>query len=110
MTWATVVFVSKRGTWIVAQEFDEWIVLELVDDEGSIQICDEIRGGGKLKAAKRHLLSVPAAPLRLISRADSCPSESRSRKQNSGAVTKTREAPAPRFQAIARVYVSVFQN
>jgi hypothetical protein len=35
MTWATVVFVSKHGTWIVAQEYDEWIVLELVDDEGS---------------------------------------------------------------------------
>jgi hypothetical protein len=55
MTWATAVFVSKRGTWIVAQEYDEWIVFELVGDEGSIQICDEIRGrwnakGGGQKA------------------------------------------------------------
>jgi hypothetical protein len=55
MTWATAVFVSKRGTWIVAQEYDSWIVFELVDDEGSIQICDEIRGkwnakGGGQKA------------------------------------------------------------
>jgi hypothetical protein len=49
MTWATAVFVSKRGTWIVAQEYDEWIVFELVDDEGSIQICDEIRGTWKAK-------------------------------------------------------------
>jgi hypothetical protein len=52
----------------------------------------KLEEGVKLKAAaKTHLSSVPAAPLRLMSRADSRPSESRSRKQNSGAVTKTRE-------------------
>jgi hypothetical protein len=44
MTWAMVVFVSRCGTWIVAQECDLWIVFELIDDEESIQICDEIRG------------------------------------------------------------------
>jgi hypothetical protein len=49
MTWATAVFVSKRGTWIVAQEYDEWIVFELVGDEGSIQICDEIEGRWNVK-------------------------------------------------------------
>ena len=49
MTWATVVFVSKRGAWIVAQEYDQWIVFELVDDEGSIQICDAIRGSWNVK-------------------------------------------------------------
>jgi hypothetical protein len=49
MMWAMVVFVSRRGTWIVAQEYDQWIVLELVDDEGSIQICDAIRGSWNLK-------------------------------------------------------------
>jgi hypothetical protein len=49
MTWATVVFVSKRNTWLVAQEYDQWIVFELVDDEGSIQICDAIRGSWNVK-------------------------------------------------------------
>ena len=44
MTWAIVVFVSRCGTWIVAQERDAWIVFELIDDEESIQIWDEIRG------------------------------------------------------------------
>jgi hypothetical protein len=59
MTWATVIFVSKRGTWIVAQEYDERIIFELLDDEGSLQICDEIRGrwnakgGGQKAVVKR---------------------------------------------------------
>ena len=39
-----VVVVSRCRTWIVAQERDVWIVFELIDDEESIQICDEIRG------------------------------------------------------------------
>jgi hypothetical protein len=104
MMWATAVFVSKLGIWIVAQEYDAWIVFELVDDEGSIQICGEVRGtwnanGGGQKAFVKN---VPAALLVLISRASSRPSESPSRKQNSGVVTKTREASAPRFEAIAR--------
>src|ERR1700751_3612237 len=92
MTWATAVFVSKRGTWIVAQEYDEWIVFELVGDEGSIQICDEIRGrwnakgGGQKAFVKRTGCTVDT------SRAVSRPPESRSRKQNSGAVMRTREA------------------
>jgi len=77
-----VVFVSRCGTWIVAQECDLWIVFELIDDEESIQICDEIRGRWDAKGGG----------------------------QNSGAVTRTREAPAPRFQAIARVHVSVVEN
>ena len=44
MTWAIVVFVSRCGTWIVAQECDAWIIFELIDDKESVQICDEIRG------------------------------------------------------------------
>ena len=42
-------FVSKCGTWIVAQEYDQWIVFELVDDQGSIQVCDAIRGSWNVK-------------------------------------------------------------
>ena len=55
MTWATVVFVSKCGTWIVAQEYDQWIVFELVDDEGSIQICDAIRGSWDVKGGGQEV-------------------------------------------------------
>jgi len=55
MTWATVVFVSKRGTWLVAQEYDQWIVFELVDDEGSIQICDAIRGSWDVKGGGQEV-------------------------------------------------------
>src|ERR1700747_236206 len=84
MMWATAVFVSKRGTWIVAQEYDEWIVFELVGDEGSIQICDEIRGRWNAKGGGQKAFFKRTA----VSR----PPESRSRKQNSGAVMRTREA------------------
>ena len=102
-----VVFVSRCDIWIVAQECDTWIVLELIDDEESIQICDEIKGRWW---RKRSMSTVLTALLMFTLAADSHPFESRCRKQNSGAVTRTREAPARRFQAIARVYVSVVQN
>jgi len=102
MTWATVVFVSKRGPWIVAQEYDEWIVFELVVGEGSIQILTKLGEGGTRKAAvKSRLLSAPAALLILTSRAGSLLSEPRSKKANSGAVMITREAPAHGFGAVA---------
>jgi hypothetical protein len=50
-----VVFVSRCGTWIVAQECDAWIVFELIDDEESIQICDEIRGRWDAKGGGQNV-------------------------------------------------------
>jgi hypothetical protein len=67
-------------------------------------------GGTQKVVAKRSMSTVLTALLMFTLAADSHPFESRCRKQNSGAVTRTREAPASRFQAIARVYVSVVQN
>ena len=51
MTWATAVFVSRSGAWIVAQKEDESIVFELVGEEGSIQVCDQIKGNWDGKSA-----------------------------------------------------------
>jgi hypothetical protein len=60
-----VVFVSRCSTWIVAQVCDAWIVFELINDEESIQICDEIRGkwdakggGQKVHVNRTHRLYI----------------------------------------------------
>jgi len=53
MTWATAVFVSRSGAWIVAQKDDEWIVFELVGEEGSVQVCDQIKANWALKGGQK---------------------------------------------------------
>ena len=53
MTWATAVFVSRSGAWIVAQKEDESIVFELVGEEGSIQVCDQIKGNWALNGGQK---------------------------------------------------------
>ena len=59
---------------------------------------------------KRSMSTLLTALLMFTLAADSHPFEARCRNQISGAVTRTGEAPALRFQAIVRVYVSVVQN
>jgi hypothetical protein len=53
MTWATAVFVSRSGAWIVAQQEDGSIVFELVGEEGSIQVCDQIKANWGLKGGQK---------------------------------------------------------
>jgi len=53
MTWAIAVFVSRSGAWIVAQKEEEWIVFELVGEDGSIQVCDQIKANWGLKGGQK---------------------------------------------------------
>jgi hypothetical protein len=46
MSWGKVIFVSKRGGWIVVQheDDDDATVVELIGDEGEIEIGDRLQG------------------------------------------------------------------
>lgn len=44
MTWGTVMFVSRNGAWIVVRHDDGAAVVELLGDEGSVEVGERIKG------------------------------------------------------------------
>jgi ATP-dependent DNA ligase len=88
MKWGRVIFVSKHGGWIVIQheDDDDATVVELIGDEGEIEIdAEEI--GEPMAAAKHCSPKTLDAKYRRISRDDSETQNQQSNQLKSGVAT-----------------------